>query len=78
MERKREVKEIWAGNVVGRLYRIDSTQEELACRCGWTPQYISQILSGKKDFKNKESLVRARRKISDNLRILEMEVLHGR
>jgi transcriptional regulator with XRE-family HTH domain len=66
--------EPWTANVVGRLHRYGISQTELARKCDYAPQYLSQILNGKKEFSSEESIARVKRIIFDSLSELEQEV----
>ena len=52
---KRKINEEWTGTVVGKMHQWGISNTELAKRCGYTTQYISMVLNGKKDFKSGES-----------------------
>lgn len=69
-----KINEPWTANVVGRLHRYGIKMDELARKCGWSPQYLSMILNGKKTFANETSKKKARRTIFDSLYRLEQEV----
>lgn len=71
-----QLHEPWTANVVGRMHRYGIGQGELAKRCGYTEQYISQILNGKREFKSEEARTKVKRKIFDNLRVIELEVMN--
>ena len=73
-----KMKEPWTGNVVGRLHVYGISQTELARRCDYAPQYLSQILNGKKEFSTEESLAKAKRIIFGSLSELEQEVRNER
>ena len=66
--------EPWTANVVGRLHRYGISQTELARKCDYAPQYLSQILNGKKEFSTYESKAKVKRIIFDALSALEKEV----
>ncbi len=67
-------KEAWTGNVVGRMHVYDIKGDELARRCGYTPQYLSMVLNGKKEFGSDITRLKVRRKIFDSLHYLEKEI----
>ena len=69
-----KMKEPWTGNVVGRMHVYGIKNDELARRCGYSPQYLSMVLNGKKEFGSEASRLKVRRKIFDSLHFLEMEV----
>ena len=66
--------EPWTANVVGRMHRYGIKADELARKCGYTPQYVSQILNGKKEFTSVSSKKKTMRKIFNCLHAIEMEV----
>jgi hypothetical protein len=70
-----KINEPWTGNVVGRMHTYGIKGEELAKRCGWSNQYLSMILNGKKNL-SKEAKFNAKRIIFANLQELELEVVH--
>ncbi|MBR1751611.1 MAG: helix-turn-helix domain-containing protein [Ruminococcus sp.] len=41
--------EQWAAEVVAKLRMAGMTQKEFARQCGYSEEYLSQILRGKKD-----------------------------
>ena len=71
-----KMNEPWTANVVGRMHRYGISQTELAKKCGYTPQYVSQILNGKKIFTSEESKVKVRGTIFEALVKIEAEVRH--
>ena len=71
--KKHQLQEPWTGNVVGRMHRFGITQDELARKCNYSPQYLSQVLNGKRDYKSEEAKIKVRRVIFDNLHKIEME-----
>lgn len=73
-----KINEPWTANVVGRLHRYGISQTELARKCGYAPQYLSQILHGKKEFKTEESYQKARSVIFCALAEIEKEVKNER
>ena len=42
---------LWAVNIVVQLRMIDIKQKEFAKLCGYSEQYMSEILRGRKDTK---------------------------
>ena len=64
---KRKLNEEWTGTVVGKMHQWGITEGELGERCGYTTQYISMVLNGKKQFKNLNSKERTKNHI---LRVL--------
>lgn len=42
-------REVWMGEVVGRLHMCNATSKDLAKECGYTAPYISMLLTGKKE-----------------------------
>lgn len=69
-----KMNEPWTANVVGRLHRYGISQTELARKCDYAPQYLSQILNGKKKFKTEESKINTRKVIFAGLNKLEKEI----
>lgn len=49
--------EKWIGNAVGKMHLNDISNIELAGALNVTPQYISEILNGKKSPKNIEQRI---------------------
>ena len=72
------VNEPWTGHVVGRMHTYGIKREELASRCGYTPQYLSMLLNGKKEFSCEEAKLTAKKVILDNLTEIEKEVYYER
>lgn len=68
-----KINEPWTANVVGRMHRYGIKGDELARKCGWTPQYLSMVLNGKKKLST-EAVEKARAVIFANLSTLEREV----
>lgn len=52
---KRKINEEWTGIVVGKMHQWGINASELADRCGYTTQYISMLLNGKKNFRTDNS-----------------------
>lgn len=73
-----KMNEPWTANVVGRLHRYGISQTELARKCDYAPQYLSQILNGKKEFSTDEARFKVKRIIFDSLHDLEQEVQNER
>ena len=40
------MKELWTGDLVGKMHVAGVTQEDLAAALGWNKAYISMILNG--------------------------------
>lgn len=68
------MQEPWTANVVGRMHRYGIAQDELARKCKYSPQYLSQVLNGKREYKSEEAKRKVRSIIFESLRELEMEV----
>lgn len=73
-----KMNEPWTANVVGRMHRYGIKGDELARKCGYSPQYLSMVLNGKKEFSSNESRLKVRRKIFESLHRLEKEVENER
>lgn len=73
-----KMNEPWTGHVVGRMHTYGIKQDELASKCGFTPQYLSMLLNGKKRFTNEDSKKLAKKVILDKLTELEKEVYNER
>ena len=73
-----KMNEPWTANVVGRMHRYGIKGDELARRCEYSPQYLSMVLNGKKEFGSKASKLKVRRKIFESLHYLEMEIENER
>lgn len=71
-----QLHEPWTANVVGRLHRYGIKMDELAKKCNYSPQYLSQILNGKKTFASEDGKANAKRVIFEGLSKLELEVLN--
>ena len=71
-----KLNEPWTANVVGRMHQYGISQSELARKCGYAPQYVSQILNGKKRFSSNESKMKVMKVIFEGLSILEREIEH--
>lgn len=67
------MREQWTGNVVGRMHIYNIKASELAKACGYTPQYLSMVLSGKKKATSQTKMI-----IFSSLQDLELEVAHER
>ena len=52
---KRKLNEEWTGIVVGKMHQFGISESELATRCGYSAQYISMLLNGKKNFRTEKS-----------------------
>lgn len=73
-----KMNEPWTANVVGRLHRYGISQTELARKCDYAPQYLSQILNGKRQFKSEEAYKNAQAVIFCALTEIEEEVKNER
>lgn len=40
--------ELWTGEIAGEMHINRITKKELAEHIGWTPEYVSMILNGRK------------------------------
>lgn len=69
-----KLNEPWTANVVGRMHRYGIKSDELARECGWSPQYISQVLNGKREYKTEEARNKVKRIIFDSLHQIEKEI----
>lgn len=69
-----KLNEPWTANVVGRMHRFGIKADELARKCDYSPQYLSQVLNGKREYKSDEAKIKVRRVIFDSLHEIEMEV----
>lgn len=74
----RRLNEEWTGEVVGKLHSLNSTQIELALYCGYTPEYLSSVLNGKKHFESEYAKRCTKRRIFAALEELEREILSER
>ena len=66
-----KMKEPWTGNVVGRMHVYGIKNDELARRCGYSPQYLSMVLNGKRPVTQNTKDV-----IFVSLSSIEQEVRH--
>ena len=73
-----KLNEPWTANVVGRMHRYGIKGDELARRCGYSPQYLSMVLNGKKEFATKRAHLKVRRNIFESLHTLEKEIENER
>lgn len=73
-----QLHEEWTANVVGRMHRYGIKGDELARRCQYSPQYLSMVLNGKKEFGSKAAKQKVRRKIFESLHFLEKEIENER
>lgn len=71
----KRLNEEWTAEVVGRLHRINVTQKELADECGYTAQYLCQVLNCKKKFESDYSKKFTMRRIFNALSLLERRYL---
>lgn len=72
----RTLKEAWTGDIVGRLHSLNSTQIELAAYCGYTPEYLSSVLNGKKHFESEYAKRCTKKRIFTALEELERAILN--
>lgn len=73
-----KLNEPWTANVVGRMHRYGIKGDELARKCGYSPQYLSMVLNGKKEFSTDEAKTKCRCTIFNGLSELEQEVQYER
>lgn len=73
-----KLNEPWTANVVGRMHRYGINNNELARKCGYSPQYLSMVLNGKKSFATEEAKLNVRNVIFNGLGLLEQEVKNER
>ena len=74
---KRKINEEWTGFVVGKMHQFGITQAELAGRCGYTIQYISMVLNGKKKYASPESKEKTKNHVIGTLTEIIEEVSDG-
>lgn len=74
---KRKLNEEWTGYVVGKMHQWGITQAELAAKCGYTTQYVSMILNGKKRFEKVESREKTKQHVIWALEEIIKEVSYG-
>lgn len=60
---KRKLNEEWTGVVVGKMHQFGITNAELGRYCGYTEQYISMVLNGRKDFRTEKSKEKTKNRI---------------
>ena len=60
---KRRLNEEWTGIVVGKMHQWGISERELATECGYSTQYISMLLNGKKKFTSEKSKERTKKKV---------------
>ncbi len=70
------MKERWTGNIVGRMHVYEIKAEDLAKRCGYSPQYLSMVLNGRKKFTTEEGKEHTKRIIFDSISSIEKEQRH--
>ena len=73
---RRKLNEEWTGVVVGKMHEFGITNSELGKRCGYTTQYISMLLNGKKEFKRSESKEKTKAHVMNCLNEIIREVKH--
>lgn len=61
----------WTADVVGRMFVAGITGKQLAAECGWTNEYISSVLHGRKGNST------TRQKIVEALERLEQKSTKG-
>lgn len=71
----RQLKEEWAAEIVGKLYRFNMTHKDFAKECGYTAGYLSMVLNGKKKFGSPYSERMTRKHILNTMARLEDEIL---
>ena len=74
---KRKLNEEWTGIVVGKMHQWGITNSELANRCGYTTQYISMLLNGKKAFTSIKSKEKTKNHVIGALEEIIEEVSNG-
>lgn len=72
---RKEVKEAWTGEVIGKLHRLGASQIDLAKRCKYTPQYLCSVLNCKKKFESEYAKELTKKKIFRALADMEKEIL---
>ena len=73
-----KLNEPWTGQVVGRMHTFGIKGDELANKCGYSPQYLSMVLNGKKKFASQEAKLNVKKVIFDGLAQIEQEVQYER
>lgn len=74
---KRKLNEEWTGIVVGKMHQWGITNTELAQKCGYTAQYISMLLNGKKTFQTKDAKEKTKNRVMGGLSEIIEEVSNG-
>ena len=74
---KRKLNEEWTGIVVGKMHQWGVSEKELADRCGYTTQYVSMLLNGKKKFQTEKGKEKAKNQVLRTLYEIIKEVEHG-
>lgn len=69
----RTKREEWTGDVVKRLHIANITRKELAKECGYTPEYLTMVLTCKKHFESDYAKKMTSKKIFKALERLEAE-----
>lgn len=67
--------EDWTADVVGRMHKYRITNVQLADACGYTPQYVSIVLNGRKTFENEKTKQKTKDQILDALKALEERII---
>ena len=74
---KRKLNEEWTGVAVGKMHQWGISEKELAGRCGYTAQYISMLLNGKKKFATDQGKVKTINHVMGTLDEIIKEVRYG-
>lgn len=74
---KRKLNEEWTGIVVGKMHQWGVSEKELADRCGYTTQYVSMLLNGKKKFQTEKGKEKAKNHVLRTLDEIIEEVEYG-
>lgn len=74
---KRKLNEEWTGIVVGKMHQWGISEKELGERCGYSTQYISMLLNGKKTFSKDLSKEKTIKHVMGTLDEIIEEVRYG-
>lgn len=74
---KRKLNEEWTGIVVGKMHQWGITNMELGQKCGYTAQYISMLLNGKKAFHTEDAKEKTKNHVMRTLAEIIEEVSNG-
>lgn len=74
---KRKLNEEWTGIVVGKMHQWGVSEKELADRCGYTTQYVSMLLNGKKQFQTEKGKEKTKSRVMTTLDEIIEEVRYG-